>query len=114
MRPLPRLDSEPKSSAIFGQLFISAALTPRAESDLAEIADNPKLGHEAGKLAPQVNQAFVLEDEDLSHRALGLFRSSNVDYSDCVILSNCRARNLDLYTFDKRLSKLAGASPVSV
>ena len=62
----------------------------------------------------EVNQAFVLEDEDLSHRALGLFRSSNVDYSDCVILSNCRARNLDLYTFDKRLSKLAGASPVSV
>ena len=61
-----------------------------------------------------VNQAFVLEDEVLSHRALGLFRSSNVDYSDCVILSNCRARNLDLYTFDKRLSKLAGASPVSV
>jgi predicted nucleic-acid-binding protein len=62
----------------------------------------------------EVNQAFVLEDEDLSHRALGLFRSSNVDYSDCVILSNCRARILDLYTFDKRLSKLAGASPVSV
>ena len=26
-RPLPRLESEPKSSAIFGQLFISAALT---------------------------------------------------------------------------------------
>ncbi len=26
MRPLPRLESEPKSGAIFGQLFISAAL----------------------------------------------------------------------------------------
>ena len=62
----------------------------------------------------EVNQAFVLEDEDLSHRALGLFRSSNVDYSDCVILSNCRAGKLELYTFDKRLSKLAGAAPVSV
>ncbi len=28
MRPLPRLESEPKSGAIFGQLFISAALSP--------------------------------------------------------------------------------------
>ncbi len=62
----------------------------------------------------EINQAFVLEDEDLSHRALELFRSSNADYSDCIILSNCRARDLELYTFDKRLSKLAGASPVTV
>ena len=36
----------------------------------------------------QINQAFVLEDEELSHHALGLFRSSNADYSDCLILSN--------------------------
>jgi predicted nucleic-acid-binding protein len=62
----------------------------------------------------EVNQAFVMEDEDLSHRALELFRSSNADYSDCLILSTCRARDLMLYTFDKRLSKLAGASPVPV
>jgi len=60
----------------------------------------------------EANQAFVLEDEDLSHRALGLFRSSNADFSDCLILSNCRARELELYTFDKRLSKLAGALKV--
>jgi predicted nucleic-acid-binding protein len=60
----------------------------------------------------EVNQAFVQEDEDLSHRALGLFRAFNVDYSDCVILSNCHSRNLELYTFDKRLGKLSGASPV--
>ena len=60
----------------------------------------------------EVNQAFVMQDEDLSHRALELFRSSNADYSDCFILCTCRARDLKLYTFDKRLSKLAGASPV--
>ena len=60
----------------------------------------------------EANQAFVLEDEDLSHRALELFRSSNADYSDSLILSNCRARELELYTFDKRLSKLAGALKV--
>jgi predicted nucleic-acid-binding protein len=60
----------------------------------------------------EANQAFALEDEDIGHRALGLFRSSNADYSDCLILSNCRARELELYTFDKRLSKLAGAHKV--
>ena len=58
----------------------------------------------------EVNQAFVLEDEDLSQQALRLFRSSNADYSDCVILSTCRARDLELYTFDKRLGKLVGAN----
>jgi len=62
----------------------------------------------------EANQAFVQEDEDLSHRALGLFRTCNVDYSDCVILSICHSRNLELYTFDKRLGKLAGAAPVSL
>ena len=61
----------------------------------------------------EINQAFLLENEELCHRALALFRSSNVDYSDCVILSDCRARELELYTFDKRLGKLVGAAPVS-
>lgn len=60
-----------------------------------------------------VNQAFVLEDEDLSHRALTLFQASNADFSDCVILAGCRDSGLELYTFDKRLGKLAGASLVS-
>jgi predicted nucleic acid-binding protein len=60
----------------------------------------------------EVSQAFVQEDEDLSYRALGLFCAFNVDYSDCVILSNCHSRNLELNTFDKRLGKLSGAFPV--
>jgi len=62
----------------------------------------------------EVNHAFLSEDEDLCHRALELFRSSNADYADCLILSNCRARDLELYTFDKRLGKLGGAVPVDV
>jgi predicted nucleic-acid-binding protein len=60
----------------------------------------------------EVNQAFVLEDADLCQRALALFRSSNADYSDCLILCACRARDLKLYTFDKRLGRLAGSAPV--
>jgi predicted nucleic-acid-binding protein len=61
----------------------------------------------------EVNQAFVLEDADRCQRALALFRSCNADYSDCVILAGCRSRDLPLYTFDKRLAKLAGAELVS-
>ena len=60
----------------------------------------------------EINQAFVQEDDDLSHRALSLFRTSNADYSDCVILSDCQSRNHELYTFDKRLAKLKGAAAV--
>jgi predicted nucleic-acid-binding protein len=60
----------------------------------------------------EINQAFVQEDEDLCHRVLDLFRSSNVDYSDCVILSTCQSSKHELYTFDKRLAKLKGAVPV--
>jgi predicted nucleic-acid-binding protein len=60
----------------------------------------------------ELNQAFVQEDEDLCHRVLDLFRSSNVDYSDCVILSTCQSSKHELYTFNKRLAKLKGAVPV--
>jgi predicted nucleic-acid-binding protein len=60
----------------------------------------------------EVNQAVVLEDDDRCQRALALFRSCNADYSDCVILAGCRARDVQLYTFDKRLGKLSGAQPV--
>ena len=60
----------------------------------------------------EVNPAFVRQDEDLSHRALALFRSCNAYFSDCVILAGCRTRGLELYTFDKRLGEVAGATPV--
>jgi predicted nucleic-acid-binding protein len=58
----------------------------------------------------EVNQAFILENEELCHSALELYRSSNTDYSDCIILTHCRTQDLNLYTFDKHLSKLAGAT----
>jgi len=60
----------------------------------------------------EVNQAFVLEDAELCQRALALFRSSKADYSDCLILCACRALDLKLFTFDKRLGRLAGAASV--
>ena len=62
----------------------------------------------------EVNQAFVQEDDDLCQRALTLFRSANADYADCLILAGRRDRDRTLYTFDKRLARLAGAERVSV
>ena len=58
----------------------------------------------------EANEAFALEDAELCHDALARYRSSNADYSDCVILTSCRAKGLTLHTFDKRLGKLAGAA----
>jgi predicted nucleic-acid-binding protein len=58
------------------------------------------------------NTAFSLEEEQRCSAALRLFRESGADFSDCLILADCRSRDLQLYTFDKRLAKLAGAKPV--
>lgn len=60
----------------------------------------------------KLNQAFVQEDPDACRCALALFRTANADYADCLILTGCRRRAIRLHTFDKRLSKLAGAAPI--
>jgi predicted nucleic-acid-binding protein len=60
----------------------------------------------------ELNQAFVQENPDACRCALALFRTTNADYSDCLILTGCRHRSITLHTFDKRLSKLEGATPV--
>ncbi len=56
------------------------------------------------------NQAFTLEEPERCQRALALFRQANADYADCLILTGCQARDLELHTFDKRLGRLDGAS----
>ena len=58
----------------------------------------------------EANQAFLLEDENLCHHALELYRATNADYADCAILTECQARELTLHTFDKRLGRLEGAT----
>jgi len=59
------------------------------------------------------NAAFALEREPSCGTALELYRASNADYSDCLILAECQARTLPLHTFDKRLARLAGANRVT-
>lgn len=59
------------------------------------------------------NGAYTLEDEPRCNDALGIFRDSNADFSDCLILAGCRSRGLQLHTFDRRLAKLDGAEQVA-
>lgn len=57
----------------------------------------------------QTNHAFVLQRSDIFALALEQFRSSNTDFADCVILAESQKYGALLHTFDRRLSKLAGA-----
>ena len=97
MRPLPRLESEPKSGAIFGQLFISAALirfyllilavlfTPAwaahseaIPSELQQSTDSPLPVTEAGaetisRLAGPVSDSGLRAADDTRDNMTGFF-----------------------------------------
>ncbi len=55
------------------------------------------------------SQSFVLQHADVLRAALGEFRSGAADFSDYVILTQARAENIILATFDRKLGKLPGA-----
>lgn len=54
------------------------------------------------------NSAFELQAEDRFIEALGIFKESNCDFSDCLITAESRSANCTLVTFDKKLSRLSG------
>lgn len=56
------------------------------------------------------HQAFELQSPEQFDTALKLFRSHAADFSDCLILSEAASRQLLLFTFDKKLSRLKGAT----
>jgi predicted nucleic-acid-binding protein len=49
------------------------------------------------------NPAFVLQNLESFQTALGLFRQSQADFADCLILVESQHVQTTLYTFDKRL-----------
>lgn len=53
---------------------------------------------------------IVLENADTLDADLALFDASNVGFADCVILNNANSRQLVLHTFDRKLSRLNGAT----
>ncbi len=60
------------------------------------------------------NSSFILQNTENFVNALETFRNSNADFSDCLILAECRQQNMELYTFDKRLSKQEGARRLKI
>ena len=53
---------------------------------------------------------FQLQAAESFESAVTLFRQHSADFSDCLILTECTRQNLKLYTFDKKLGRLKGAS----
>lgn len=57
------------------------------------------------------NTAYQLEAESEVVWATEQYRHASADFSDCVILAGCKALDVTLYSFDKKLCQLEGASP---
>lgn len=51
------------------------------------------------------NPDYLLEQEENFAQALALYETSNADFADNLIVSECQNRNVTLWTFDKKLSK---------
>lgn len=60
-----------------------------------------------------VNRAYVLQEEDHFRTALSEYRSAAADFADYLILAASRAEKLTLFTFDRQVGKVEGASIVS-
>ena len=54
------------------------------------------------------NQSFRLENEKIFTAAFPLYCSSNIDFSDAVILQTSAQENLKLLSFDKKIQKQQG------
>lgn len=56
------------------------------------------------------NEAFAVQAPGIVKDALDVFRRSNADFSDCLILAQCKHDGqVPLATFDRALGKLDGA-----
>lgn len=55
------------------------------------------------------NGDLHLQEEGVVRAAVGLFRASRADFSDCLVLETARAHgHLPLVTFDRKLGRLKG------
>jgi len=60
------------------------------------------------------NGAFILSDKEQLFGALNLFKENNVDFADCMILTNAKAAGVKyLYTFDAKFSRLSHVKNLS-
>ena len=60
------------------------------------------------------NARYRLERPVVANAALGLFEATSLDFGDCLIHAACGAAATELVTFDKPLSRVAGARLLSL
>lgn len=58
----------------------------------------------------QQHPQFQLQAAESFESAVTLFRQHSADFSDCLILTESTKQQLKLFTFDKKLTRLKGAS----
>ena len=51
---------------------------------------------------------YLLQHESKFQGAVTRFTRYNVDFSDCLILEEATKRNCELFTFDRKLSRISG------
>ncbi len=59
------------------------------------------------------NRAFILEEADTFRSAVALYRDTNIDFADALIVSKSRLQRFTVLTFDNKLSKLEGVMKLS-
>ena len=60
------------------------------------------------------NSAFVLQRPEVFSDALDLYRESNLEFSDCVILQECRLQGVVMWTFDRKLARQSEAEVLPI
>jgi predicted nucleic-acid-binding protein len=59
-----------------------------------------------------VSPLYVLQNDKQFQRAIDKFAQHNADFSDCLILEEASTLNCELFTFDRKLSRLNGVNRV--
>jgi predicted nucleic-acid-binding protein len=82
-------------------LLARAYRLPRQElaSLLAAVCEHPKM---------------QIDDAPRWLAAIALYRETNIDFADAVVLIDAREQHISLQTFDKKLGKQAGAALIAV
>lgn len=54
-----------------------------------------------------VTPYLEIQDADIFQNALALFNSKNIDFVDCFLLCQAKAKDISIFTFDEDLQKIA-------
>jgi predicted nucleic-acid-binding protein len=120
LRSIVRDDPEqtPKARAYFSaqrqagvMVYINLIVLVETVWALRQIYKYPKIEILAIVQGFLNTSGIELQESELVEKAIGYYRNSNADFSDCLILvRNQKANVADTKTFDKKAAKLPGFS----